>query len=68
MLTDPQKKHLQEATKRLTDSLDEKQQRKLYFLIDDILQYGCYQATWIVYNTLTPEKKHSKGGSNGEKL
>lgn len=52
MLSDPQRKHLTDATKGLTDSLNKDQMERLYFLVDDILQYGCQLAALVIHKEI----------------
>ncbi len=52
MLTEGQQGYLRKAAKELADSLDKEQLRSLYFLVDDILQYGSLPAATVIHGTL----------------
>ncbi len=52
MLTESQQGHLGNAAKELADSLNKEQLRRLYFLVDDILQYGAAPAALAIHKTL----------------
>lgn len=52
VLTEPQKGRLRDAAKGLADGLNNEQLRRLYFLIDDILQYGPILAAHVIHKTL----------------
>lgn len=40
MLTEPQKEGLKEKVRKLAEGLNREQCRALYFLLDDIMQFG----------------------------
>lgn len=59
MLIERQQKHLKDSTRRLADSLNKEEVRRLYFLVDDILQYGCQFAALEVHMELAKILRNS---------
>lgn len=59
--SEPQKRAVEKQVEMMYELLEtDEQKRRLYFMLDTILQYGAVEATWVMYNKIEELRKSEK--------